>query len=88
MFMFISIFIFKYFYKKNVETISVTFLFDTNDLTTPPDLILEDNIGFSKECEKSDILNINTIISNWNIKDDNCIINLIQKLKDSFKVNK
>ncbi|KAL6621730.1 hypothetical protein U3516DRAFT_795861 [Neocallimastix sp. 'constans'] len=63
----------------------LTFLFDTNDLTTPPDLILEDNIGFSKECEKSDILNINTIISNWNIKDDNCIINLIQKLKDSFK---
>jgi len=66
-------------------TINLTFLFDNKNPTAPPDIILEDNIGFDKECEKSNILNINSLVSQWNIKDENCLINLMNKLKSAFK---
>jgi len=66
-------------------TISLTFLFDNNNPYDPPDIILEDNIGFDKECEKHNILDINSLISQWNIKDENCLLNLFNNLKNTFK---
>jgi len=66
-------------------TIELIFLFDINNPMEPPDIIFEDNIGFGKECEKSNILNINTIISKWNIKDEYCIINIVNNIKNAFK---
>lgn len=66
--------------------ILVTLLFDNCNPMDSPDIIIEDNIGFYKECEKSNILNINTIVSKWNIKDEFCIMNLIKNIKNVFKV--
>jgi len=65
----------------------VIFLFDNNNPYTPPDIILDDNIGFDKECEKANVLNINSLVSQWNIKDENCLINFMNNFKNAFKVN-
>lgn len=64
----------------------MSFLFDNNNLNAPPDIILDDNIGFDKECEKSNIINYSSIISQWNVKDENCLINIVNNIKNSFKV--
>ncbi|OUM57417.1 hypothetical protein PIROE2DRAFT_17611, partial [Piromyces sp. E2] len=62
-----------------------SFLFDNNNPYAPPDVILDDTIGFDKECEKSNILNINTLVAQWNIKDENCLIIFMNNLKKAFK---
>jgi len=66
-------------------TFKLSFLFDNNNLNAPPDIILDDNIGFDKECEKSNIINYSSIISQWNVKDENCLINIVNNIKNSFK---
>ncbi|KAG4083572.1 hypothetical protein H8356DRAFT_1748855 [Neocallimastix lanati (nom. inval.)] len=67
------------------STFKLSFLFDNTNPNAPPDIIFEDNTGFDKECEKSNILNINTIVSQWNINDEYCLMNLIQNIKNIFK---
>ncbi|ORX57219.1 hypothetical protein BCR36DRAFT_319420 [Piromyces finnis] len=66
-------------------TFKITLLFDNKHPLLPPDIILEDTIGFDKECEKENILSLNSIIFQWNIKDENCLIILMNNLKKLFK---
>jgi len=72
-------------YSISDTTFKVTFLFDNNNINAPPDIILDDNIGFDKECEKSNIINYNSIVSQWNVKDENCLINIMNNIKNLFK---
>jgi len=66
-------------------TIKLMFLFDNNNPLAPPDIILEDNIGFDKQCEKLNVIDINQYLSQWNVKDEYCIQNLVNNLINAFK---